>query len=107
MRIPRYAHRLDCMIFKYGFDRDVRDLSETLDFVSRACQQVSPTRSFGLPSLSPSLFGPLPRGLSMGVFDDPKGASVAMEWIHLRCAFFHPAQPGPVVRGWALAFLRL
>lgn len=40
MRIPRYAPRLDCMIFKYGFERDVRDLTETLDIVSNACQQV-------------------------------------------------------------------
>ena len=40
MRIPRYAPRLDCMIFRGGFDRDVRDLSETLDIVGNACAQV-------------------------------------------------------------------
>ncbi|CAN0488293.1 unnamed protein product, partial [Laminaria digitata] len=40
MRIPRYAPRLDCMIFRGGFDRDVRDLSETLDIVGNACSQV-------------------------------------------------------------------
>lgn len=40
MKIPRYAPRLDCMIFKGGFERDAADLSETLDIVSNACKQV-------------------------------------------------------------------
>lgn len=40
MKIPRYAPRLDCMIFKYGFERDARDLKEILDIVSNACRQV-------------------------------------------------------------------
>lgn len=40
MKIPRYAPRLDCMIFKGGFERDVRDLTETLDIVSNSCTQV-------------------------------------------------------------------
>ena len=41
MKIPRYAPRLDCMIFKYGFDRDAADLKEVLDIVNNACKQVT------------------------------------------------------------------
>ncbi|CAN0124466.1 unnamed protein product, partial [Ectocarpus fasciculatus] len=44
MKIPRYAPRLDCMIFKGGFERDVRDLTETLDIVSNSCTQVTSMR---------------------------------------------------------------
>ncbi|CAN0139800.1 unnamed protein product, partial [Discosporangium mesarthrocarpum] len=40
MRIPRYTPRLDCMIFKYSFSRDVADLDETLDIINNACLQV-------------------------------------------------------------------
>lgn len=46
MKIPRYAPRLDCMIFKGGFERDSRDLTETLDIVSNACSQVQHLRTF-------------------------------------------------------------
>lgn len=55
MRIPRYGPRLDCMIFKYGFERDERDLVETLDIVSNACKQVRDSNLFFASYLS-SLF---------------------------------------------------
>ena len=41
MKIPRYAHRLGSMIFKYGFERDVAYLREILDVVGNACKQVN------------------------------------------------------------------
>ncbi|CAN0343031.1 unnamed protein product, partial [Ectocarpus sp. 8 AP-2014] len=71
MKIPRYAPRLDCMIFKGGFERDVRDLTETLDIVSTSCTQVRESKSLNrllkmMLAVGNFLNGGTPRGGAYG-----------------------------------------